>query len=183
MYNSLKPKVIDKLRYRTECTPDWKKFCSKTNIPVLVYDNIKFGLGYHYIVKDSVYYGEGITFQDTFIGKVSSFTTLFASIPANLQAGRIKGEVYGVEPETLFHLDRHYQNGVADVSRKYMWVGLSNQGKNVNHQCWVYLTNDLYRYKDDPLIPRNNNYTGGWTPAMLTQIKPEFGKNIWNFSK
>lgn len=112
---------------------------------VFVYGTLRYGMGAHRMLRDSEYLGVTET-EDGFA--LMDMGSCPAMVPA--AAGRVRGEVYLVDPATLADLDRYESHprlyrrtpiGVEDfgVVAAYVWVGRALSGDVVLGGDWTRL--------------------------------------------
>ncbi len=111
--NDLFTNVYEQLAERFEDTPDFHKFRLQEEVPIFVYDMMKYEGCRHSFLRDACnYYGTAHTVAKSF--RMFSSDKLRAEHPAfiasqeNGNSAALRGELYGVAPEALLDIDNFY---------------------------------------------------------------------------
>jgi len=131
--------LVEKLKYRTQCTPDYVELSRTTNIPVFIADNIREDYGRHYLLKyesDVRKIGPCETLSNWFEPHMHEGNVYFTKTPNSFIGSKVKGELYLVPSQTLTKLDLHYNSKILNVTREEIWCSIKGQTRNI--QAWFF---------------------------------------------
>lgn len=153
------PGIIEQLGNRFQKqSPDFLEIKTQGVIPVFVYGTLRRGFHNHHYLKGLPFLGEANTTIERFEMRDAgqgSFPVVFErelkikGKKRNPVVGKIKGEVYAVDPRTMLALDRLENNG-GMYTRHLTWVFLSDQAATEKTQirpsikAWMYIGNEHY---------------------------------------
>lgn len=135
-----------------ETTPDYLERKLEGQIPVFVYGSLREGFHNHGVIQGSPYIGEAVTSIEKYEMREPShggFPLVFLrgirDPKTNASSGKVRGEVYVVDPRTLLELDRLENNGkMYTRSLQYVYLkdqNLGGKGKPIK-KVWMYLSNE-----------------------------------------
>tara|TARA_Y100000004_G_scaffold184404_1_gene233403 strand:- start:36 stop:476 length:441 start_codon:yes stop_codon:yes gene_type:complete len=131
---------------------------------VFVYGSLKKGFSNHtlinnkYKITNNKFICDAVTADDNF--EMISFGGFPGILRRHTEyTNRISGEIYEVDDNTLYQLDRLESNG-SFYTREELYFFSTSQPSMIKHVAWVYILNDDYRNKLGVECPRisNNNY-------------------------
>lgn len=148
--------IMEELQERGTLTPDFENFNKAVEIPLFIYDDYKLGQWNDSFFKEGVnYYGEGITSNQNFVMKrTEGDSCLVFENQKDEPKGRVKGDVFGVAPETILVLDKLMDHTIKTYRQK-IFIMLEDQPEAVGKwqpsykgrpylKCWMYLFNPLW---------------------------------------
>lgn len=167
--SSDEPGILEQLslRYNSR-TPDFIERKLEGVIPVFVYGSLRRGFHNHGHLKDLPYLGQAYTTIEKYEMRDAgggSFPVVFERAPKikgkkrNPVVGKIRGEVYAVDPKTLLRLDRLEDNGTM-YTRSMQWIFLDEQRLSdkttirPSIKCWMYVAEEKFwqgRCASDPI--------------------------------
>lgn len=169
------PGILEQLSRRFQKqTPDFLKLKLEGVIPVFVYGSLRRGFHNHGFLKGLPYLGSAYTTIEKYEMRDAgggSFPVVFEREPKlkgkkrNPVVGKIRGEVYVVDPKTILALDRLEDNGRM-YTRSMQWIFLDEQKIHEKStirpsiKCWMYLGEEKFwqgRCSSDPIISDMRN--------------------------
>lgn len=154
-----RPGILEQLAARFQWqTPDFLERKLEGVIPVFVYGTLRRGFHNHHLLKGLPYLGSGYTTVEKYELRDAgqgSFPVAFEkgikqkSKKRNQNVGKIRGEIFAVDPKTLLSLDRLENNG-GMYTRSLQYVFLEEQRMSDKStvrpsiKAWMYLGNETY---------------------------------------
>lgn len=136
------PDFITPLKFRMNCTPDWREMKTKKLIPVFIFSDYQEKMFGSSFFDREVYIGRGRTASATYkmIVNNQGVAEVYHSQVYGNRA--IAGDIYLISPKKLMELDTIEKNTVfTDRSKEYIYAEdqVYSNGLMPSMLCWMYL--------------------------------------------